>query len=155
MDKRLPIAEWLKLKLYKNVRFNPDQDDYERDEPDRIETTDLSDAQVVSSEVREGILPTDVGKHMLAIDLDAPAHLIPSSTDGHYHLYVEVLMDWDRYENLLRALAEAGVIEYGYAQVSIKRKATHLRLPWVKKGYPAPLANAGSDFHDRIEGQCA
>lgn len=104
------------------------------------EERDLDVANVVSSEIRipdEFFSDTEI-KHMLAIDIDLPAFLIPSSTPGHSHLYVDVAIPHHRYMALLSALADAGVIEKGYAEVSIKRGHSDLRLPWVSKGDPSP-----------------
>ena len=72
-------------------------------------------------------------KHLPALDIDHTVRVIPSSTEGHYHLYIDVPMSWWRYRQLLRALWKSGVIEKGYYRQSVARKATHLRLPWVKK----------------------
>ena len=62
-----------------------------------------------------------------------PAWLIPSSTPGHSHLYVDVSIREDAYFQLLDALANAGVIQRGYADASKRRGGTALRLPWIKK----------------------
>lgn len=86
-------------------------------------------------------------KHSPCIDLDFEARLEPSSTIGHYHLYLDGLeMDWDKYKNLLLALAEAGVIQSGYAQKSIQHKASFLRPPWIKKSKDGLLE--GYDFQN-------
>ena len=70
--------------------------------------------------------------------LDGPAVLVPSSTPGHSHLYIDVPMTWEQYEAILTALADAGVMEQGYYRASKLRKGTHLRLPWVRKPEPPP-----------------
>lgn len=107
------------------------------------EEADLELANIVSSLIK---LPKDFTadpndrRHVLAIDLDVPAHLIPSSTPGHHHLYVEVPkgIPHHRYMALLSALADAGIIEKGYAEVSIARGHSDLRLPWVRKDDQIP-----------------
>lgn len=124
-------------KLYSGIDF---QHPYTAD-PDRVETTDLNQAQVISSEQRNR-----PDRHTVMLDLDVPATLIPSSTPGHSHLYVEVTVPWAKYQQLLEVLADCGIIEPGYMAVSYKRGATHLRLPWVHKpatqdpgvSYPGP-----------------
>lgn len=73
------------------------------------------------------------GKHRLVVDLDVPAHLEPSTTPGNHHLYIDVPMEWDRYKTLLYALRAAGIIEYGYCDVSVKQGQTFVRLPGVVK----------------------
>jgi hypothetical protein len=109
------------------------------------EERDIAVANVVSSELRpaDPLLsdPLDA-RHVVAIDLDVPAYLVPSSTEGHNHLYIDVPhgIPHYRYMALLSALADCGVIEKGYAAVSIKRGHSDLRLPWVQKGDPTPAA---------------
>lgn len=99
------------------------------DEPDR-EFADVDRADAFGSRIRSG---QHRGEHTVAIDLDVPARLVPSSTPGHSHLYVDVPMTWDAYLAVLKALADAGVIETGYYAASERRGYTCLRLPWVQK----------------------
>lgn len=73
------------------------------------------------------------GKHAPIIDLDGPHRLVPSTTPGHSHLYLDVEMSWFRYVLLLAALRYAGVIERGFFLWSLRRGQTFARLPWVKK----------------------
>lgn len=74
--------------------------------------------------------------HTVMVDIDHPVRVVESSTPGHYHLYIDVPVPWSRYEPLLAALANAGVIEEGYYRAAARREATHLRLPWVVKEAP-------------------
>lgn len=85
-----------------------------------------SEANLVSSR-----LVNDM--HAPALDIDLPCKLIESSTPGHFHLYIEKEITWRRYKVLLTALAEAGIIESGYAQSSIRKGQSFLRKPGVKK----------------------
>lgn len=71
--------------------------------------------------------------HAPTLDIDHVCHLVESTTPGHYHLYIDVAMSWEKYQNLLRALQEAGIIDFGYAELSIQRGASHLRKPDVPK----------------------
>lgn len=98
------------------------------------ETADLDKACVATSLVRSLGEP----RHMLMLDIDSEAFLIPSSTPGHNHLYVDARMTTDQLETLLDALTAAGIIEPGYANASKSRGYTSLRLPWVKKGQEVP-----------------
>lgn len=80
------------------------------------------------------------GFHKPVLDIDFPAALLPSSTVGHYHLYLDKEVIWDDYVDLLKALAKCGIIEQGYANASIDRGHTAVRLPWVKKPHQqAPI----------------
>lgn len=92
------------------------------------EEVELDRADVVSS------LRPD-GKHTLVIDLDHQAWLVPSTTEGHYHLYVDVPdgIEEDKYWPLMLALSQAGVIQTGYYRASKQRGHTDVRLPWVVK----------------------
>lgn len=75
-----------------------------------------------------------VPRHTIALDLDVPAALIPSSTPGHSHLYIDVALTWNDYKRLLILLGELEVLEEGYVRASLARRATFLRLPWIRKG---------------------
>lgn len=94
------------------------------------ELATVEEANVVSSEL-VGYSPA---LHSPALDIDFECRLVPSSTPGHYHLYLDGLtLEWAEYDRLLLALARAGVIEEGYYAASQGRKATFLRLPGVQK----------------------
>lgn len=73
------------------------------------------------------------GTHTIALDIDHRVRVVPSSTPGNSHLYIDVELEWEQYEKLLDVLGEIGVVQPGYVAASKRRKATHLRLPWVKK----------------------
>lgn len=88
----------------------------------------IADANVVSSEIDNGD-----GAHKLVLDIDHPAKLIPSSTPGHFHLYIDHAMSWERYAAVLLAMSTAGVLEEGFVNCALRRKFTAARLPWVRK----------------------
>lgn len=96
-------------------------------------TVDREPAPLDQADVASSLRPD--GRHALVIDIDHNAWLVRSSTPGHYHLYVDVKdgIKSEDYFNLLAALAEAGVIEPGYAGASMARGRTYVRLPWIKK----------------------
>lgn len=77
---------------------------------------------------------TDEGTHVPVLDIDFPVRLEPSSTPGHFHLYLDgIELDWSTYKMLLAALAAAGVIEEGYRTASLSRGMTLVRKPGVTK----------------------
>jgi hypothetical protein len=99
------------------------------DEPDIAEVRDpcgLDEANLVGS------LCTD-GKHRAVLDIDFPAMLVPSSTPGHFHLYLELPMETETYLRFVDMLAEFGVVSKFYAKVGRMRSQTFCRLPWVRK----------------------
>lgn len=78
----------------------------------------------------------DIGDHSLhrpVLDFDFPAKLIPSSTEGHFHLYIDKVMQWEDFKKLLNVMAEVGLLEPGYVSASVARGFTAVRLPWIKK----------------------
>lgn len=79
-----------------------------------------SEANLISSLTVDGL-------HAPAIDLDFPCRLVPSSTSGHYHLYLDRTMSWRQYKRLLRAMLKAGLIEPGFYKIAKIRKQTFLR----------------------------
>ena len=122
-----PLPEFTKvLGLQKGIDFSIPED-YSDDALTRKTTTDLAEAQVIISRIG------DTNRHKPVLDIDFPAHLQPSSTPGHYHLYLDKELTWDKYQRLIVALADAGIIEDGYASASMARKYTATRLPWIKK----------------------
>lgn len=144
-----------RLRAYRVKDWGPDSADMAPDE-DREIVSDLNEAHVVASILEpqpdyvhfedldfDALLRGEEPKrrqhegtrHMLLLDLDVPAYLVESSTQGHSHLYVDVPygIPEDVYWRLIDVLAEAGVIEPGYANVSKERGYTALRLPWIHK----------------------
>lgn len=99
---------------------------------------DVGEGANVVTSVRE--FPNDwrdyfgPSRHAVLLDLDVPAKLIPSSTEGHSHLYVDVECSQEAYFRFLDAAAEVGIITKAYAEASQRKGASYLRLPWVKKG---------------------
>jgi hypothetical protein len=112
---------------------------YEGEIDERVVTDELDLATVVTSEVADS-----PGDHRPVIDLDFPAKLVPSSTEGHFHLYLDHRITWAKYEALLKALADADVIEPGYAASSIRRGYSAVRLPWVTKPADATTKQGAS-----------
>ena len=112
----------------------------------RAEVADLGLANVISSAVIEPNLTWKTRRHTVALDIDFPCAVVESTTPGHCHLYIDKLMPWEDYEKLLKVCGEIGLVEEGYVKASIRRRATHLRLPWVRKVSPSPVAPRGE--HD-------
>lgn len=95
--------------------------------------TDRAEADLVSSRVA-----TDPYVHRPVLDIDFPAQLVPSSTPGHYHLYLDIDLEWHVYEELLLDLEAAGIIQHGYARNAIRRKQSLARLPEKPKHLEPP-----------------
>lgn len=100
---------------------------YERDKVVKPEAVGVeAGANVVSSLLTNG-------KHAPAIDVDVKARLVPSSTPGHSHAYIDHEMPWDDYLLLLRVLTQVGIVQKGFYDSAVRRGTTLLRLPHVRK----------------------
>lgn len=108
-------------------------DDYQQGGEDRPATDDLDAANVVSSIASWGKPGQPWSRHYPVLDLDIPAHLVPSSTPGHSHLYLDVEIDDEGYWTLCDALANAGILQPGYVSACKSRGYTSVRLPWIRK----------------------
>ena len=108
-----------------NIPDGDAEDDYY--ESEHVETENIEAADIILS------FDKATKEHRPVLDIDFPLHVVPSSTEGHFHLYLDKPMSWFKYKRLISALADAGIIEDGYAAVSLDRKYTSVRLPWVKK----------------------
>lgn len=113
-------------------------DEYRYESSERHREASVGRANVVTS-----LCPD--GTHRPVLDLDFGAHLTPSSTPGHHHLFLDRAIPTEKYLNLLDALAEAGVIEHGYAEASRRRGFSAVRLPWVAKE-PSSTGERGGIF---------
>jgi hypothetical protein len=75
----------------------------------------------------------ETGRHAVLLDIDYPAYVVPSSTGGHNHIYLDVpdgLSD-RQHRRLMKALGKAGVVEKEWAHAN--RHGSALRPPWVTK----------------------
>ena len=135
---------------YYQVDFRPGQDSSEPDQPVSRPIVELENAQTWSSELvdSEG---NRTGYHTVMLDIDHPVRLVPSSTEGHYHLYIDHPIKEQVYFDLLRTMALAGVIEWGYYEASRARGGTHLRLPWVKKDLAAYAEAKGDEVPAELD----
>lgn len=106
------------------------------DQEVRLEVFDLAEADLVSSETRmHGArkLPRMPQTHQPVFDLDFAAELLPSSTPGHFHLYLNREISWRKYKKVLKAMMKAGLIEPGWYKMTVERHAGHLRAPALVK----------------------
>ena len=96
------------------------------DSDERMVVEDPLEANLIGSLCKNG-------RHLPVIDVDLPCRLVPSTTPGHFHLYIEREMEHEPYMAMLKALAEAGIVNRFYAEVARLRGQTFVRPPWVKK----------------------
>lgn len=111
-------------------------DDYEGERRPVDLGTPVEDSNIITS-LQDGHTVEQIENkdtyHRIILDIDAPVKVVPSSTGGHFHLYIDVAVHWDEYSELLDALVNAGVLEEGYVEASKREGYTSARLPWIKK----------------------
>lgn len=86
----------------------------------------MNEANLVSSEL-ENL------HHLPVIDCDFPIQAVPSSTPGHYHLYIDKELSWVQYKALLDGMLDAGLIQQNWYKNAIEHKRTYVRMPHVRK----------------------
>lgn len=112
--------------LHETENYSHEDDDYDP----REVTSDVEHATIVTSLVNQKL---GKGIHKLVLDVDMDVKVFPSSTPGHHHLFIDHEMSTEDFEKVVRVLAEVGIIEHGYANASLDRGFTAVRLPWIKK----------------------
>lgn len=112
--------------------FKVTSEEFHADRPDlrpRI-VASLAEANLIDSRV-----PGKEGLHRPIFDFDGiECTLIPSSTPGNFHLYLEKEVEFDKFLKVLEAMVEAGLIQRGFHQLTRLRGAAYARKPGVKKG---------------------
>lgn len=97
-----------------------ERDGYEVIQVSRLMPVKPEESDLISSE-------TESGLHAPILDIDFPVRLVPSATEGHFHLFLETEMSWRDYKRLLKSLMRAGIIERDYYYASIRGGMTLLR----------------------------
>jgi hypothetical protein len=97
--------------------------------------TSIGDADIVSSILSPEFTGANSAPHAPVIDLDFPCQLVESGTPGHYHLYIDKEVPWDKYIAVLDAMVDAGLVQGGYVAASKVRGYTAVRVPWRPKGW--------------------
>lgn len=122
MGKKKPPVEGLTYQTIGTMHA-----DYDADE-ERFFTDDINEAHVITSRTKKS-----TNLHKVVLDIDMPVKVVPSSTPGHGHLFIDKDLTWEQYDRLLNLLAEIGILEDGYVRAAERRGFTAVRLPWIKK----------------------
>lgn len=67
------------------------------------------------------------------LDMRCDYWLKPSSTPGHFHLYIRKELSWPQYKKMLALLGNANVLEKLYVEYALRHKATLLVRPGISK----------------------
>lgn len=100
-----------------------------RKQPTKEDIRSVKDANLITSETRPGY-------HIPVLDIDFDAAMVKSSTEGHFHLYLNREMPWETYLKLLEALTAAGIIQAGFLAGAKERRYSSVRLPHIDKNNP-------------------
>lgn len=72
--------------------------------------------------------------HMPLLDIDGvEMKVVPSSTPGNYHLYIDKLLTWSDYVRLMDMLVELGIVDPKFVHMSKMRGMSFVRKPEEKK----------------------
>ena len=86
----------------------------------------------------------ETGLHKLVLDLDFECRLVPSSSPGCYHLYLDGLdLRADQAGNLVRAMMRNGMLEPGFAKTMAHDGRVCVRTTYTKKFRPKPAKGEG------------
>lgn len=113
-----------------------DDPDYDPKDPKANEAVPVlffDEANIISSIHRDDLGKKTDRRHYPVIDIDVPAMLVPSTTEGHSHLYINMEVPEESYFKLLEVLVECGIVEPGYSGASKKRGFGSVRIPGHKK----------------------
>lgn len=114
------------------VSFSDDSEAIETDNVAKILRDNLSVTEANS--VGSKVLMTS-NMHKPVLDLDMDVLVVPSSTMGHQHLYINRELTWHDYSLLLNVLGHVGILQAGYVRASHARSESFLRTPWTRKGH--------------------
>ena len=145
----LPSPAAIRDAIAERIMFRtlePLQQNSEGDETGYFELQKLpaghENATAVTSELPDG-------RHMPVIDIDLECMLIPSTQEGHFHLYINKPMEWEKFTAILEALEAAGVIGPGYLRYTKKRGYATVRYPGVTKHNEPARIEAGMTDAER------
>ncbi len=146
-------------RLYYKVTLNQDGD-YDQSEHQEAYQRSVkeSDANLVSSRLsaEEWWYTNDEEAHAPALDIDnIEVTVKPSSTQGCYHLFIDKEMPWSDYALLLCVLGKVGILEPGYVEASLTRRASFLRHNTTKAIEKAARAIKAQEAKDKWVGHAA
>lgn len=92
----------------------------------------------------------DTVYHRPVLDIDMACVVLPSTTPGHHHLFIDKVMTAEDYEKLLSVLVEVGIIQKGIWDLQWKQDGqTAARLPHIKKE-PKDVSSAETKSNDPL-----
>lgn len=118
-----PLGSWMHSTLLDTAKPGEHETAETRKHVDKWE-----DANVLYSQ-----LDPLLDAHVVALDIDLPIRVVPSTHRGRGHLWIDKLMPWADVTKVLDVLAEVGIISDSYREHSLRRGYTCLRPAFVDK----------------------
>jgi hypothetical protein len=100
---------------------------------DTLMNLDQTDDPDLANAITSAVQGSNAEAHKVILDVDFPVYAVPSSTPGHFHLYIDKIVSFDHLLGILHAMSDAGVVQRGYAEASEAQGFTTVRAPWTKK----------------------
>ena len=105
------------------------------------------DANLIGSRSAESI-----NIHYPVIDLDnVEVFLVPSRTEGGYHLYINKAFSTGQYDVLLKGMVDSGLVEDGFYKSFQARGFTVVRKEGTFEPHSRTLAEKRKDNADKLE----
>lgn len=121
------------------VYRNQDGKEYKQE----LTSVPIEDALLVSSKTDDG--------HYVILDIDFPVEVLPSSTPGKHHVYIDKIISEEHMEKLLKVMVEVGLVNEGIYDLQWRSsKEVSLRLPWVIKGEDRPLSAQSEHLQESL-----
>lgn len=111
---------------------------YEERKKAKMEECDLDRANLIGSLQDMDPNEDEGAMHLPIFDFDYPIAVVPSSTPGHYHLYLSKPLEWGTYKLLLQAFAQHNLLQHAWVNRAITDRTAALRLPGHTKPPPIP-----------------
>lgn len=66
---------------------------------------------------------------VIELIFDVPVVLVPSKTQGHFHLYINHETTWRKYRNLLMAMYKASLVHGSFCEMCFSARMSFVRKP--------------------------
>jgi len=119
--------------FYRSRVSETGSDDPFKTYPEQRKKVTYDEANLISSRVDDGYGGVS-SYHRPVLDIDLPIAVVPSSTLGHSHLFINKELTTDQYQRLLEVLRDTGIIEHGYMKQFNILGETCVRTPHAPKG---------------------
>lgn len=124
-----PWGRWMHSTLLDTARPGEHETAETRKHVDRWEDANVLYSQKLPEVVVEGL----DAQHVVALDIDLPMRVVPSTHPGRGHLWINKVLPWSDVTKLLRVLVEVGIVAASYEEHSLRRGYTCLRPAFIDK----------------------